>query len=80
MQLLLRQAGADAPGVDELAVRRVIAEQKRADVRPTPFRVGPADDDELLAVEALRLDSQAAVAGCIRAIDPRCPSSFIWQA
>jgi len=42
---------ADAAGIDELAVVSVVAQQQRAEVRPRSFRVGPADDDELLAVQ-----------------------------
>jgi hypothetical protein len=36
----------------------------------TSFGLSPAYDHELLAVEALRLDPDPAVAGCIGAIDP----------
>ena len=34
-------------------------------MRPTARRIGPADDNELLAVEALRLHPDPAVAWCI---------------
>jgi hypothetical protein len=48
-------SGADAAGVDELAVIRVVAQQQRAEMRSRAFRVGPADDDEFLAVEPFGL-------------------------
>jgi hypothetical protein len=42
------------PGVDELAVIAVVAQQQRAEIRPRALRVRPADDDELLPVERFR--------------------------
>ena len=42
---------AHPAGIDELAVIVVIAEQQCAEMRPRAFRVGPADDDELLAIQ-----------------------------
>jgi hypothetical protein len=38
-------------------------------MRPRSFRVGPADDDELLAVERFGFAPQAAVAGRIGRVD-----------
>jgi hypothetical protein len=50
-----RHSRPDAAGVDQLAVVVIIvAEQKRAEMGPRAFGVGPADDNELLAIEALR--------------------------
>ena len=43
----------DAAGIDQLAVVVIVAEQERAEMGPRAFRVGPADDNELLAIEAL---------------------------
>ena len=60
---------AHAAGVDELAVIGVVAEQQRAEIRPRPFRVGPADDDELLAVERFGFAPQAAVSRRIGRVD-----------
>ena len=63
-------AGAGAAGIDQPAVGIVIGEQQRAEIRSPAFRVGPADDDEFLAVEAFDAP-QAAVAGrvgCIGAL------------
>jgi hypothetical protein len=40
----------------------VVAQQQGADVPPASLRVGPSNDHELLAIEALRLDPDAAVA------------------
>jgi hypothetical protein len=53
-QRLLAYAGADAPGVKQTSVRFVVCEQQRAEVKARPFGVGPADDNELLTIEALR--------------------------
>jgi hypothetical protein len=44
-----RHSRPDAAGVDQLAIVVIVAEQKRAEMRPRAFRVGPADDNELLA-------------------------------
>src|SRR4030095_5389825 len=62
LQFLLGHAGACTAGVVQSAVVRVVAEQQGADVRPAALWIGPADDHELLAVEALRLDPDPAVA------------------
>jgi hypothetical protein len=50
---LCRRSRPDAAGMDQLAVVVIVAEQKRAEVRSRAFRVGPADDNELLAIKAL---------------------------
>jgi hypothetical protein len=47
----------------------VVAERKGADVWAAPSRIGPADDDELLAIEALRFDPEAAIAWGISPVD-----------
>ena len=39
--------------VYELAIIGVLAQQQGPEMRPRSFRVGPADDDELLAVQRL---------------------------
>jgi hypothetical protein len=62
----LRHARADASRIDQLTV---VAEQERADRRARAFGIGPADDDELPAVEYLRLDPGAAVARQVGLID-----------
>ena len=46
---------ADLPGVDQLAVRVVVAEQQRAESDPGTLRVGEAADHEFLAAFALEL-------------------------
>jgi hypothetical protein len=43
---------ARAPRVDEVAIRLVTAEEQSADPAPRTFRIRPADDHELLAVQA----------------------------
>ena len=61
LELLLAEAGADAPDVAQRAVRLVDAEQQRADRRAAPALARqPAADDELLAAERLDLQPGAA--------------------
>jgi hypothetical protein len=62
-KLGLPDAGAGAAGIDQPSVRIVVGEQQRAEPRSPPLRVGPADHDEFLALEAFDLEPQAAVAG-----------------
>jgi hypothetical protein len=50
------------------AIVGVVAQQQRTDVRSAALRIGPADDDELLAVEALGLDPDPAVTRRVRSI------------
>jgi len=45
-------ARADAARVDQPAVGIVVADQKRPKPGPRAFGIGPADDHELLAVQA----------------------------
>jgi hypothetical protein len=49
---LIGHSRTNAPGIDKLSVVGVVAEQKRAEMRPRSFRAGPADDNEFLPVEA----------------------------
>jgi hypothetical protein len=60
---------AHAAGIDEFALIRVVAEQQRPEMRPRPFRVGPADDDELLAVQSFGFAPEAAVSRRIGGVD-----------
>jgi hypothetical protein len=53
--------GADSARIDELALRRVVAEQQRTDPMPTALRVTPPDDNEFLAVDAFRLQPRAPI-------------------
>ena len=48
-------------------------------MRPAPGRIGPADDDELLAIEALRLYPEPAIAGRIGPVDPLRDRTFETQ-
>ena len=64
----VRHAGAGATGVVQPSVFGVVAQQQGADVRPASLGIGPANDHELLAVEALRLDPDPAVARCVGSI------------
>jgi hypothetical protein len=54
--------GAGTAGIEQAAVVSVVAQQQRADVRTAALRIGPADYQELRAVEALRFHSDPAVA------------------
>src|SRR5207253_1759824 len=62
--------------VDQLAVRRVVAEQQRPNPMSAALGIAPADDDELLAVEAFRLQPRASV-GLIPAIDALRDNAFV---
>ena len=66
---LVGHAGADAAGIDEPAVVGVVAEQEGAEMGPCSLRIGPADDNEFLAVEAFGFAPQAPVSGRIGRID-----------
>jgi hypothetical protein len=50
-----------AAGIDKVTVVGIIAEQERAEMRPRSFRVSPADDCELLAIEAFGFAPEAPV-------------------
>jgi Predicted nucleotide-binding protein containing TIR-like domain len=54
-KLSVGHTGTHLARIDQPAVRRVVAEQQRTDAMPAALRIAPPDDDELLAVEALRL-------------------------
>jgi hypothetical protein len=58
-------AGAGAAGIDQPSAGIVIGEQQSAEIRPPAFRVGPADHDKLLAVQAFHLEPDAARVGRI---------------
>jgi len=47
------------------SVRIVVGEQQRAEPRPRPFGIGPADHHEFLALQAFDVDPEAAIAGCV---------------
>jgi hypothetical protein len=58
-----------AAGIGELAVIGVVAEQKRPNMRPRSFGIGPADDNELLPVQRFGFAPQPAVSRRIRRVD-----------
>ena len=60
---------AHAAGIDELAVVGVVAKQQRAEIRPRSFRVRPADDNELLAVQRFGFAPQATISRRVRRVD-----------
>ena len=45
LELRLVDAGADAAGIDQLAVGIVVGEQQGAEIRPRAFGIGPADHE-----------------------------------
>src|SRR5271169_5419398 len=75
LKLGVGYAGASPARIDQLALRRVIAEQQRADPMPTALRVTPPDDDEFLAVEAFRLQPRAPI-GLIPTINALRDNAF----
>ena len=82
---LLREAGAGAAGVDELAVA-VVAEEQRADAVDSGVAFGgegEAADDELLLADAFELEPVGGAAGdvrCRRRAWRRCLRRRISQA
>src|SRR5262249_1914171 len=80
LQLHFREARAGPPGVEKLAVLGVVAQQQGAEMRPTSRGVGPADDDEFLAVEAFHLEPQAPIARNVWSVDPLRDDAFDAQA
>jgi hypothetical protein len=64
----MADAGPGAARVNQPALRIVIAKEKGAEEGPGPLGIGPANDHELLAVQAFDLESQAAIAGGVRRI------------
>ncbi len=72
VELGVGEAGADAPGVAELAVGVIDADEQRADpLAPAPLAGQPAADHELLAAEVLDLQPAAvACAGRVGRVQP----------
>ena len=56
----MADARPGAAGIDQPAIGIVIAEQQRPEKGPGALGIGPADDHELLAVQAFYLEPQAA--------------------
>ena len=59
-QLILAEAGSDASRIVQLSLCIVIAEQQRTEVAARSPRVGPSNNDELLAAGALDLEPSAS--------------------
>jgi hypothetical protein len=66
---LHRHSRAHPAGIDELAVIGVVPQKQRPEMRSRALRIGPADDDELLAVEPFGLAPKAAVSWRIGRVD-----------
>jgi hypothetical protein len=79
LELQIRESRACPPGVAQSAIVGVVAEQRGADVRPAFLRVGPSNDHELLAIEALRLDLDPAVARCVWSVGSLGDDAFQTQ-
>src|SRR5262249_9568400 len=56
-------------GIVQPPVIAVVTEQQCAEVRAAPTGFAPSDDNEFLAVQALRLQPEAAIAGDIRPVN-----------
>jgi hypothetical protein len=65
---LVGHSCSDPARIDQLAVV-IVAEQERAQMRARAFRVGPADDNELLTMPVVNLARRAAARR--EAIEPR---------
>src|SRR5262249_30704669 len=71
--------GADAAGIDQPAIRIIVAEQQRPEPGPGAFGIGPADHHELLAVQAFDFEPQAPITGSVWRIDPLRDDPFDFQ-
>src|SRR4051794_35064653 len=69
-QLLIVEPGADPAGVAQLPIRVIIAEQQRAEAEPLTARVGKADYDELVPVQAFYLEPLGAAARTVGPVAP----------
>jgi hypothetical protein len=56
-----RHPGADTTRIDQPPIRRIAAEQQRADPMSATSGIGPSHTDKLFAIEALDLKSSAAI-------------------
>jgi len=52
-------AGAGAAGIDQPSVGIIVGEQQRTEIWAPAFRIGSADDDKFLAMQAFDLEPQA---------------------
>ena len=60
-----RDPRAHPASISQASILGVVAEEKRADVRTASRRIGPSDDDKLLAIETFRLNPETTIAGRI---------------
>ena len=68
MESGLAKTRAHTAGIVQLSIAIVIPKQQRAEVATRSTRVGPPDDDELLAAGAFDLEPSAAALGKIRIV------------
>src|SRR5690349_4122749 len=61
--------------IDQVAHRRIVPEQQRADPNPTALRIAPSDDYEFLAVETFRFQPRAPI-GLIPTINALRDNAF----
>ena len=59
-QLRRIEAGADATGITQLALRVMVAHEQRTEAFAAAFGIGEPDDNKLLAIAALDLEPAAA--------------------
>src|SRR5262249_4720299 len=69
-----------AARVEKLAVLVVVGQQQGAEVRPASGWLGPANNNELLAVQALHFEPEAPIARNVRPVDPLRDDAFDAQA
>jgi hypothetical protein len=63
LKLSVIHTGTGTASINQPAVRVVIGKQQRAEIGPSPFGIGPADNDKFLAVEALTLRHRPRLPG-----------------
>jgi hypothetical protein len=76
LQLSIVHAGACATSIVQASIFGVVTEEEGADVPPASLRVGPSNDHELLAIEALRLEPDPTVARSIGSIGELWDDAF----
>jgi hypothetical protein len=60
---------AHAAGIDQLTFIGIVAEQQRPEMRPRSFRLEPAEDNELLAVQRVGFAPQSAISRRVGRVD-----------
>jgi hypothetical protein len=79
LQFSIVYAGACATSIVQASIFGVVTQQQSAEVPPASLRVGPTNDHKLLAIEALRLDPDPAVAWCVWSVGSLGDDAFKTQ-